>query len=113
MNSLISDLEEILSTRITDEEADSGSKVFTDVFSTGLYAYTTYESGNLPKIALPLANIINQEALDDLVERKNLSSAWAPLVLDATLQLPSQVSAIYSPRVEYRLKQLLARRRIT
>jgi hypothetical protein len=93
---LISELETVLSNRITDQEAESGSKVAADAAATVTFAVMAVNSGNIPQVSLPLNQIINQDALFRLVAQRNLSNNFIPSLLASQVDLPSKVSEFNS-----------------
>ena len=93
---MISELETVLSNRITDQEAESGSKVVADAVATVAYAVMAVNAGNIPQVSLPLNQIVNQDALFRLVAQRNLSDNFIPSFLASQVDLPSQVSEFNS-----------------
>ena len=79
--------------RITDEEIVNNSGVALDVAASVAFALKIL-SGGSPKVSIPLRNIVNEEALRQLVNSKNASSQAQILaaLFESNIQLPPPVS---------------------
>lgn len=89
---LISDVEKILQTRVTDSTAASGSKVSMNVAAGLAAAFKILNNGSLPGgVSLPLQSIINLRALKELTDRSNVTLSLSPSLLNSSLRLPSLV----------------------
>ena len=79
--------------RITDEEIVKNSGVALDVAASVAFALKIL-SGGSPKVSIPLRNIVNEEALRQLVNSKNASSQAQILaaLFESNIQLPPPVS---------------------
>ena len=78
---------------ITDEEITKNSGVALDVAASVAFALKIL-SGGSPKVSIPLRNIVNEEALRQLVNSKNASSQAQILaaLFESNIQLPPPVS---------------------
>ena len=82
--------------RITDEEIVNNSGVALDVAASVAFALKIL-SGGSPKVSIPVRNIVNEEALRQLVNSKNASSITfqaqiLAALFESNIQLPPPVS---------------------
>ena len=79
--------------RITDEEIVKNSGVALDVAASVAFALKILGGGS-PKVSIPVRNIVNEEALRQLVNSKNASSQAQILaaLFESNIQLPPPVS---------------------
>ena len=91
LSSHLADLQTVLSDRISDDGATSGSSVARDATAAAIYALSVFNGVTTPQLSVPLATVIDQQKLAGLMKQMNISKSSLPSILAATIQLPSLV----------------------
>jgi len=97
LRDLVPDVEKILRNTITNKEEEIGKNVATDITSGVMFLINLFNSGiDNSQISIPLANIINQEALNKISTSKNITSVFLPsLSFSPKLHVPTMVFNLF------------------